>query len=82
MHYADGFVTVRRALSGFVNPVQKRDSLYCVSVIFLRFATIDSESTNNAEINVSRIQANEHEVKYSHSKAIVHEPIQKKLYRY
>jgi len=26
MHYADdGFVTVRRALSGFVNSVQKRD---------------------------------------------------------
>lgn len=63
MHYADdGFVTVRRALSGFVNPVQKRDSLYCVPVAFLRFVTINNESASNAEMNVSRArQANEHE---------------------
>lgn len=67
MHYADdGFVTVRRALSGFVNSVQKRDSLYCVPVAFLRFATIDNESANNAEMNISRTwQANEHEYEWS-----------------
>lgn len=63
MHYADDrFVTLRHALSGFVNPVQKRDSLYCVLVAFLQFITIDNESASNAEMNISTArQANEHE---------------------
>lgn len=67
MPICDGTPRVKRLRE---NPVQKRDSLYCVPVTFLWFAMTDNESSSNAEINVSRTrQANGHD---EYSKAIVH----------